>query len=226
MVLTRFERNEIFEIIKRSDIAVADCDTYATVDSTIFTHKSGSEIEFQLGGKSGDEDLYKISARVFDGKSPRMPHGPIELERAAPFIYAWATEIKRISETPDYWAEMPRARGMIVDIQWADDGNASFTRDEQRQIVLELETIKQHAKEQFDLTPEQTAHIDEGLDLAAEASTRLGRKDWRLLFYGTVLNLMVNDAIPPNVAQHIFTTVVQGLIHLFTGAGGPPQILG
>ena len=54
----------------------------------------------------------------------------------------------------------------------------------------------------------------------------MGRKDWLLLFGGTVFNLIVTDTVTPSVAGQIFTTVVHGLIHLFTGAGGPPQILG
>jgi hypothetical protein len=44
-----------------------------------------------------------------------------------------------------------------------------------------LEAVKEHVKEQFDLTDEQIAHIDERLDEAAEAAERIGRKDWRLL---------------------------------------------
>ena len=76
-----------------------------------------------------------------------------------------------------------------------------------------------------ELTAEQIEHIDARLDEAEEASKRIGRKDWLLLFGGTILNLIVTDTVTPSVAGHIFTTVVHGLIHLFTGAGGPPQIL-
>jgi hypothetical protein len=121
---------------------------------------------------------------------------------------------------------MQRGRELVAEIQQTDSGNRPFTEDEQRQVAAQLQEVKKRVKEEFDLTPEQQAHIDEGLDLAAEASKRLGRKDWRLLFYGTILNLIVTDAIPPGVAQHILVIVIHTLVHLFTGAGGPPQILG
>jgi hypothetical protein len=41
------------------------------------------------------------------------------------------------------------------------------------------------------------------------------------MFNGTVLGMMVNDTITPQVAQHIFVLIVHGLGHFF-GYGGPP----
>jgi hypothetical protein len=90
-------------------------------------------------------------------------------------------------------------------------------------FVAQLQVIKRSVAEKFELTNEQIAHIDERLDEAAEASKRMGRKDWLLLFGGTVFNLIVTDTVTPGVAGHIFTMVVQGIAHLF--GGGPPQIL-
>ena len=79
-------------------------------------------------------------------------------------------------------------------------------------------------KERFDLTSEQIARVEKRLDEAAEASERMGRKDWILLFGGTILNLIVTDTLTPSVAGHIFTMTIHGLIHLFTGGSVPPQI--
>lgn len=108
-------------------------------------------------------------------------------------------------------------------MQWSDVGNSPFTNDERRQIAVDLEGIKEYVREQFDLTGEQIAHINEGLDEAAEATERIGRKDWRLLVYGTIVNLVVADAIPPEVARHILAMVIHAIVQLF--GGGPPHIL-
>lgn len=51
----------------------------------------------------------------------------------------------------------------------------------------------------------------------------MGRKDWLLLFSGTIFTLIVTDIVTPGVAEHIFTMVIQGIAHLF--GGPPPQIL-
>lgn len=79
----------------------------------------------------------------------------------------------------------------------------------------------------YRLSVEQLAVIDKRLEEAAEASQRLGRKDWKSLFYGAVFGLIVNDAIPPDVAQHIFTGVLHGIAHLIGGGDLPgPWMLG
>ncbi len=134
----------------------------------------------------------------------------------------WVRQVKK----QNIWTGNEEAKDAFTAAQGERAGNAPFTKDEQRQIAAQLQGVKEQLKEQFELTSEQIAHIDEKLDEAAEAAERMGRKDWLLLFGGTVFNLIVTDTVTPSVAGQIFTTVVHGLIHLFTGAGGPPQILG
>jgi hypothetical protein len=150
---------------------------------------------------------------------------PGDFDNIMLYLTDWANDVRSIIETPDFWEDLRGSRELIADIQHGDTGNAAFTQDEQKQIADQLQEIKGQLREQFGLTTEQLAQIEERLDEAAEASTRIGRKDWLLLFGGTILNLIVTDTITPGVAGHIFRTVVQGVIHLFTGAGGPPQIL-
>jgi hypothetical protein len=224
MVLTRFERNQVYEIIAQSDINVADCGTYASADSTYFAHKSGSEFVFQLTGVSSNNvPLFAIGAQVFDGDTPRMPQVPIPINLAAPYIDAWAAEIKRVSETPDYWAEMQPSRELIENIQHTGTGNTPFTQDEQRQIAAQLQEITKQLKEQFELTKEQIERIEVWRDESTEAGKRMGRKDWRIYFLGTITELIITATLPSGVGEHIFTMVVHGLIHLFTGA--PPQVI-
>ena len=67
--------------------------------------------------------------------------------------------------------------------------------------------------------------IEERLDEAAEASKRMGRKDWLLLFSGIIFTLIIAGTVTPDVADHIFTAAINGLIHLFTGGSEPPRIL-
>jgi hypothetical protein len=134
---------------------------------------------------------------------------------------AWVGQVKR----QDVWTGNEQVKDAFTAAQGEKAGNAPFTKDEQMQITAQLQGVKEQLKEQFELTSEQIAHIDERLNEAAEATERMGRKDWLLLFGGTIFNLIVTDTVTPSVAGHIFTTVIHGLIHLFTGTGGPPQIL-
>ena len=154
---------------------------------------------------------------------------PLKLTKLIGVLIVWCLLLRsgrlKSNESP----KLPIIRGdmkLIIEIQNNEDsGNTPFTNDEQDEIVAKLQAIKNFVAKNFQLTAEQIAHVEERLAEAAEATERMGRKDWLLLFGGTIFNLIVTDTITPGVAGHIFTTVVQGLIHLFTGAGGPPQIL-
>ena len=58
-------------------------------------------------------------------------------------------------------------------------------------------------RKNYKLTAEQLTAIGMRLEEAEEASKRLGRKDWKSLFYGIVFGPIVVCAIPPDVAQHL-----------------------
>jgi len=102
--------------------------------------------------------------------------------------------------------------------------NAPFTPNEQSGISRRLDEIKKLVRERFELTNEQLAVIDQRLDDAEEASKRLGRKDWVMMFYGAVMSTFMTDAVPPTVIQTVLTTMVHGIAHIF-GFGGPPPII-
>jgi hypothetical protein len=142
-----------------------------------------------------------------------------------PKLKDWAYEVKQVIDAPDYWQDVKRNREFIADVHSDDSGNAPFTEDEQDQIVAQLQAIKKFVAEKFELTSEQMAHIGERLDEAAEASKRMGRKDWLLLFSGIIFTVIVNDMVTPAVAEHIFTMVIHSLGYLFTGGTEPPRLL-
>ena len=72
-----------------------------------------------------------------------------------------------------------------------------------------------------ELTADQLSEVNDRLDEMEQASRRLGRKDWLLMFNGAVFSLILTDTITPSVAQRIIMLGLQGLGHLF-GIGGPP----
>ena len=72
------------------------------------------------------------------------------------------------------------------------------------------------------MTNDQTEDLEASLERVKEASNRIGRRDWLLLLYGALFNLILSGILPPPVVQHILVSVIQGLGHLF-GIGGPPS---
>lgn len=110
---------------------------------------------------------------------------------------------------------------MFTCATFGDLGNAIFTVTEQAAISNELQEIKEYIKKTYSLSDKQMSFISERLDEAEKASQRIGRKDWLLLFSGTILTLILTDLITPDVAQHVFVMALHALRHLF-GGGAPP----
>jgi len=219
------ERNRLYEAIEGSELDPAECELESLDDEVLIRHRSGSIVEIRRLPTSSDSAFrYAFKFGVVDSNRRFRMRRVQSIYDGMRDVQKWANAVKRESEIPDLWAEMKANRDLLTDIQHEDVGNTPFTQDERDQIAAQLQAIKEQVKEQYALTGEQISQVEERLDETADASTRMGRKDWLLLFGGTVFNLIVTDTVTPGVAGHIFTTVVQGIAHLF-GAGGPPQIL-
>lgn len=103
-------------------------------------------------------------------------------------------------------------------------GNTPFTANEQAEIARHLNEVKRLLRDQFELTGEQFASIDQRLDEAKEAARHTDRKTWLYTSYGAVMSTSMTDEIPPGVIQTVVSTVLHGIAHLF-GIGRPPPII-
>lgn len=230
MVLIKLARNRLYEAIAQSGLDPSQCTLEDTEAKLVITHNSGSTYVATAIEESRYMGLstrlrFKVEADVIDGTSTTCKTKFLS-SGLLPSLQRWADEVKNTTEAPDYWEDVKRNREFIADVHSEDSGNAPFTQDEQDQIVAQLQAIKKFVAGKFELTSEQMAQVEEKLDEVSEASKRMGRKDWRIYFLGTVTELIITATLPSGIGEHIFTMVVQGLIHLFTGVGGPPQILG
>jgi hypothetical protein len=221
MLWNRLERNAIYELIKKKGVDPAECNFTITDDKVIIEHSSGStfQVAHKADSVSGKRSRYDLISIVEDGPTLKTIIGT-PFYGVLGLIDTWASQVA----APDLWAEMLSQRDLLADIQQGNTGNAPFNQDEQRQITTQLQEITKQLKEQFELTKEQEERIDEWRDEVVEASTRMGRKDWLIYLLGTITALTIAATVPAGVGEHIFTMVLHGLGHLFTG-GEPPRIL-
>ena len=227
--VTKLQRNMAYETIAKAGIDPAQFDLDQE-DTLLVTHNAGSMFKVVWSDKSR---IYRIRSRfrktliisaVVEDGSDKTYTIPGRFRYVLPKLKKWADEVKQVVEAPDYWEDLKRNREFMADAQSEDSSNAPFTKDEQDQIAAQLQTVKKFVAEKFELTSDQITHIEERLDEAAEASRRMGRKDWLLLFSGTMFSVIITDIVTPSVAEHIFTMVIHGIGHLFTGRSRPPQI--
>ncbi len=78
--------------------------------------------------------------------------------------------------------------------------------------------------EKYALSAAQMLTLEAGLDALEVAAGRIGRKDWRLLFLGAILSLVLGGLLPPESVHDIIAMAGDGLDHLFGGGGSPPQL--
>jgi hypothetical protein len=225
MKLTGLERNMIYEAIMQTNLDPVEFNLEITGETAVISHDSGSAYAFDYVKPTMDADApyYRILVHVIDG-STRTFTCTTPISSLIPSIKSWAKEAKLVAQTPDLWAELQRSRELIVNVQQTDSSNMPFTQDEQKQIAAQLQEIKKQIREQFELTSEQTAQVDERLDEIVEASKRMGRKDWFIYFLGTITALIITATVTAGIGEHIFTMFIHALGHLFAGGSEPSQI--
>ena len=113
-----------------------------------------------------------------------------------PKIQTWARLVREGFEqytgTPDLWNELDAGRKLLT----GEYSNTPFTEDEQTEISSQTQQVKEFIKTTYELTAAQIAEVEERLDQAEQASHRMGRKDWLMLFNGAVFSLVLSDLIP------------------------------
>jgi hypothetical protein len=214
----------MFETLRRYDIDPADCEftedrdlDYSQVE--LVHRPTGSIVSIVRlhdAGLGYRADMWVGDVNYFHCESGAW-HDVLDA------LEMWTEEIT-CERDPDLWAELQQVPNVLAASQAADATNAPFTSDEQAEIACQLDEVRQLMREKFELTTAQLAAVDQRLDEAKEASQRLGRRDWIMLFYGAVISTGMTDAVPPSVIQTVLSTVVHGIAHIF-GFGGPPPVI-
>jgi hypothetical protein len=248
--LSKYQRNDLFRAIESSGMPVTSFQIATCIDRgrgrnpyipvTLIRHSSSGSIfgikPFGHVGPYAEE--YYFRQQLGDG----VPEEELFVKYQANelllhwtdvlgYITNWARSIansiearQRYERTPDLWDELYQARDYSTAARGESIENTPFTSTEQARIYDQILQLKLYIKNTYELSSEQMSHVDARLDQAEQASHRIGRKDWILLFNGAVFSLILSDLIPPQAAQHILGLAIHGLGHLF-GFGGPPPHL-
>jgi hypothetical protein len=137
-------------------------------------------------------------------------------------IETWAGAVQEYEDTPDLWATSADAAALIDGSMLLPE-NTPFSPEEQTVISAQIREIRNMLADQGTLSEEHLTRIGERLEESEEASKRLGRKDWLLLFAGGIFSLILADVLPPDAGQHILMMLAQGIGHFFLG-GGPAAL--
>ena len=107
-------------------------------------------------------------------------------------VRLWLSNLKREVEAPDLWASLSQEQELLS-LEPAEATNTPFTPDEQRQVKQAIEEIRIYITTTYTLESEPLARINRQLDYLIDASTRLGRIDWKNLFVGALISLALQQ---------------------------------
>jgi len=116
-------------------------------------------------------------------------------------LKSWLYYLRREIETPDLWASISEEAKILEAAAEGNTENSFFTEDEKRYVLSGVEEIKQYLLSAHKLDPEL---IESRLKYLANASERLGRKDWINLLISVLIGIVIAAALPPEATRELF----------------------
>jgi hypothetical protein len=227
--ITKTQRNDVLQLLQR----------YAGFDGSEFTLDDSVQEEqgvFGYESYRSTQLLHKQTGYYFRfgcflcmyspgsrSKVEAMRHDS-NWEAIRELFLKWASRVKKESEAPDLWAMIGSEQALGLQASATTD-NRLFSPQEQATIAANLEEVRTSIVTLHNLREEDRQFMDENFNYLKEASRRVGRKDWLLLTYGTLVNTAVTLAMTPPVAQgflqlaaSLFQWVLNTGQHLLTPA--------
>lgn len=115
----------------------------------------------------------------------------------------WLGYLRREVESPDLWAEIAK-ESELLEATAADDSNTPFNEGEKAYILSGIEEIKEFLLTAHKLDPEL---VEARLNYLAEATNRVGRKDWINLLISVLVGIVMQAALPSETTRELFRFV-------------------
>jgi hypothetical protein len=128
----------------------------------------------------------------------------ISWEARLTLVREWLGYLKREVTSPDLCASFKESQALQTAATSTDIENAPFTPVELETVELKLDELKRYITEKNDLPSNQIAHLDDQISYLAEASSRLGRKDWYNTLIAVLFSIVVAGIFAPDRAQELF----------------------
>jgi hypothetical protein len=183
-----------------------------------FNFSSDARSRFVITCEPGNEHAQE--RRLFGSWQNVMQH-----------LHEWLGWLRREVEAPDLWGQLEQERELVASPPTVVE-NTPFTADEQAQIARQLGEIKAYVRQTHQLTEAQYEAIETRLDYLIDASSRTPRIDWRTMFIGAFLSLLLEAIVPVEPVRDILVMSFRALANLFggdlpelPGGGAPPVTL-
>ena len=221
ITLRRGVKNRVYELVKLHGLAHSDFHWSTTNSEEVF----------------GDTDVYLLSQLVylptfdfFTFGLDTVEYSPGEIRKVEwrRHEQQWSTKedlleqwLQRLREDakPDLWASVGEPTTLTTAAVSPRLENRPFTESEVGDIVQALHQIETRLLSSIEEFQQgQTTLIRDGFQHLEEASSRIGRKDWILLFMGQMVSLFFTLGLSSANAQQILEFAGNALQFLWVSA--------
>jgi hypothetical protein len=207
--LAKWQKNDVFEVIKKIGLRPEDFDWQGGGDDDRLADLA-SKASFDFGGDTGHYHLAYAAEDTAETELDKYTWAGVLTS-----VEVWLGSVKLDRETPDLWAELSRHREMLGPAPGKAGENTPFSAVEQREVGKRLRDTKEYVKGSYALSEDQVIVLDDMVAYMEEAGARLGRIDWRNAAAGAMLGALVSAAIPPEVVRAFLNMLFEGIGHFF-----------
>jgi hypothetical protein len=129
----------------------------------------------------------------------------------------WLKYLKREIQLEDKWEKLnSEIQSLQLYKEEGDFLNSKFTVPEYLEIKQKIFLLKEGIAK-LELLPEQIALLNDKLDLVLDLTTQLGRFDWKSLFIGTIVSIIIQLGVTQDNAKAIWALIKQVFHNYFIG---------
>ena len=206
MKLLRIQKNELFERIEASGLSPSLFvfqDSNPILDNSTYVRYKGTPYYFQIF--ENDSRQYPIGIRFSPGQNTFIEDRNSEnWPWAADIFMYWLNNLLTKITLPDKWE---RFNDEIKNLKFSfSNENDKFSISEYEELKTQI-TLLKHNFRMIQLVPEQLAILENKIDHLTELAKDLGKFDWKSLFVGTIVSIIIQLGVTPENALAIWDLV-------------------
>ena len=218
MILLTTQKNQLYDIIQNVGLNPAQFE-FLEIRSEYYTSEMSTKIFykgsnwyyiFETLGENKIDVHYSIYSPVKTTLIIREHHRTWPLQ-IGNFV-KWLENLKRESLTEDKWERL-KIEINNVKLSYENDHNR-FTVQEYEELQTQMGILKDRISG-LELIPEQVEQINDKLDHLITFAKSLNKTDWKSLFIGTIINLIIQLSLELNIGKQIWTIIREVLATYF-----------
>ncbi|RZK00663.1 MAG: hypothetical protein EOO46_20955, partial [Flavobacterium sp.] len=203
MILLTSQKNEIFNLIESNEMSPQSFELSEAKAVkgivTILKHKA-SDFQFTMNEASGGVIVqfspakYKFSEDV----------GAADWRGIKNFMIDWISYLKREISQVDRWKQLEQ---QIEQLHLNSEAEQDyFTAQEFEELKERMNLLKSQLRK-LELLPNQLSALESKIDHLTELAVSLGKFDWKNLFIGTIVSMVIQLGVTQENAKALWSAI-------------------